>query len=138
MSPSTKKNIAGFIILLLVGAGVLYYSSHSTPENRSPSDSLLINDSTAHVGEVTAPGAKPEVNPQDGSVKLVEEFIKANAKNPSTIQFLEWSALSTEGGYWKVRCKYVGVSSFNAEVTTNAWFYIQNNNVVREKIISKI
>ena len=82
--------------------------------------------------------AKPEVNPKDGSVKIIKEFIKLNAKNPATFEFLEWSEVSTEGGYWKVRCKYKGIASFNAEVTTNAWFYIQNNKVVYTKIISKI
>lgn len=66
------------------------------------------------------------------------EFIKTNVKNPSTVEFLEWSALSFEGPYWKVRCKYHGTNSFNADVTTNAWFYIQNNKVVYSKIISKI
>ena len=83
-------------------------------------------------------GVKPEKDSKEGSVKIVAEFIKLNAKNPATFEFLEWSEVSTEGGYWKVRCKYKGISSFNAEVTTNAWFYIQNNKVVHTKIISKI
>lgn len=98
-------------------------------------------DSTTHTKRETIPtemGAKPEVNAKDGSVKIVEEFIKLNAKNPATFEFLEWSEVSTEGPYWKVRCKYRGVASFDKEVTTNAWFYIQNNTVVYTKVISKI
>ncbi len=83
--------------------------------------------------------AKPEVNPKDGSVmNRFEKFIKSQAKNPATFEFLEWSDVSAESGYWKVKCKYKGVSSFNAEVTTTAWFYVQNNKVVYTKIISKI
>ncbi len=138
-----KKIIGGVIILILIGIVFGYYMQREgekpptvPEENKRPS-----TDSAARLDRVipsTAMGAKPEINSKDGSVKIVEEFIKLNAKNPATFEFLEWSEVSTEGGYWKVRCKYTGVSSFNAEVTTNAWFYIQNNKVVYTKIISKI
>jgi len=141
---SNNKILIGFIILILIGVVIGYYLTHregeklqTIPSEHKGSES----DSAARVNREGTPaemGVKPEINPKDGSVKIVEEFIKLNAKNPATFEFLEWSEVSTEGGYWKVRCKYTGVSSFNAEVTTNAWFYIQNNKVVHTKIISKI
>jgi len=141
---SNKKIFGGIIVLILIGVVLGYYLAHregekpgTTPSgNKRPE-----NDSATRVNREVIPaesGVKPEKDPKDGSVKIVEEFIKMNAKNPATFEFLEWSEVSTEGGYWKVRCKYRGISSFNAEVTTNAWFYIQNNKVVYTKIISKI
>ena len=159
------KIFGGIIILLLTGVAFGYYLTHReagkfplTPAGSKHSE----NDSAVHEEKlpITPPGnkrpeddsatrinsepipaetnAKPEINPKDGSIKIVEEFIKLHAKNPATFQFLEWSNVTTESGYWKVRCKYRGISSFNAEVTTNAWFYMQNNKVVYTKIISKI
>jgi len=137
------KIFVGIIVLILIAVVLGYYLTHHereklpiTPSGKKRSST----DSAVRINRETIPAemsAKPEIE-KDGSVKIVEEFIKLNAKNPDTFEFLEWSQVSTESGYWKVRCKYRGVSSFNAEVTTNAWFYIQNNKVVYTKIISKI
>jgi len=138
-----QKIIGGIIVFILVGVVVGYYITHreggklpSTPVNKRSED-----DSSARPDRERIPveiGLKPEKDPKDGSVKIVEEFVKLNVKNPATFKFQEWSEVSREGAYWKVRCKYRGISSFNAEVTTNAWFYTQHNKVVHTKIISKI
>ena len=138
-----KKLYGGIIILILISVVLGYYVLHREGEKllTTSGNKHSSIDSAAHSDReviLTEMGVKPESDPKDGSVKIVAEFIKLNAKNPSTFQFLEWSEVSTESGYWKVRCKYRGISSFNAEVTTNAWFYIQNNKVVYTKIISKI
>lgn len=85
--------------------------------------------------KVTALGSKPEQSDLDGSVKIVEEYIKSIAKNASSVDFLEWSKVSNIGENWIVRCKYKGTNSFGALVTENAWFYIQDNKVVNIKKI---
>lgn len=139
-----KKIFSGVVIFIFVGIALIYYRAHRE-EKQLKVDSLknehFASDSLTESHREEMPieaGARPEKSPKDGSVKMVEEFIKSTAKNPDTFEFLEWSEVSFEGGYWKVRCKYRGVSSFNAEVTTNAWFYIRNHKVVHTKIISKI
>jgi len=141
---ASRKNIfIGIIVLIILGSIGVYYlafrgeSKHEVdPSTNKHSD----NDSvTRDNHDVTIElGAKPETNPKDGSIKIVEDFVKSTVENPNTFEFLEWSEVTAESGYWKVRCKYKGVSSFNAEVTTNAWFYIRNHKVVYTKIISKI
>jgi len=137
------KIFVGIIVLILIAVVLGYYLTHREGENLpiTPLENKhLENDSTQHLDREEMPekmSAKPEIE-KDGSVKIVTEFIKLNAKNPATFEFLEWSEVSTESGYWKVRCRYKGVSAFNAEVTTNSWFYMQNNKVVYTKIISKI
>jgi len=137
------KVFGGLIILILIGVVFGYYMEHREAEKlpTTSENKRSENDSATRINREAIPaeiGAKPEVDPKDGSVKIVVKFIKLNAKNPSSFQFQEWSEVSREGGYWKVKCKYRGISSFNAEVTTNAWFYMQNNKVVYTKIISKI
>ena len=139
----SRKNIFGGVILIFIGIALVYYvyrkgnKSENEPVKNKQPDIDSVKQSNREDVRVEI-GAKPEKNSKDGSVKIVEEFIKSNTKNPETFEFLEWSEVMDEDGYWKVRCKYRGVSSFNAEVTTNAWFYIRNNKVVYTKIISKI
>ncbi len=145
-STSPNNKIVSGIVIILIFMGIVfgYYIAHREGEKLHPTPSgnkRSENDSAVRVDPDKTPaemGIKPKVDPKDGSVKIVEDFITVNASHPTTFKFLEWSGVSTEGKYWKVRCKYRGVSSFNAEVTTNAWFYIQNNKVVYTKIISKI
>jgi hypothetical protein len=136
------KKIFGILILILVGSLGFYLMHHENRKVANPIENKQFNnDSSMNRSTDVTPtemGVKPEKDIKDGSVKIVKEFVKLNVKNPSTYEFFEWSEISSEDGYWKVRCKYKGVSSFNAEVTTNAWFYIQNNKVVYTEVISKI
>jgi len=82
-----------------------------------------------------AVGKKPLQSEWDGSVEVIKQFIKSNAKDASSIEFLEWSKVSPLDEYWIVRCKYKGSNSFGASVTENKWFYIQNEKVVKTKDI---
>lgn len=83
----------------------------------------------------SAIGNKPEQSELDASVKIVEDYIKQNAKDASSVEFLEWSKVSQFGESWIVRCKYKGTNSLGAVVTENVWFYIQNSKVIDTKII---
>lgn len=83
--------------------------------------------------KVTAIGEKPEQSELDGSVKIVKDYLKSNAKDASSLDFLEWSKVTYSGENWIVRCKYKGTNSFGANVTENAWFYIQNSKVIDTK-----
>jgi hypothetical protein len=141
----SKIIFGGVVILLLIAGVIFYYQATDDVNNNNNTDSTESNrsnrDSAAHSSHDMATskaGEKPETNSKDGSVKIVKEFVKSTVKNPASFEFFEWSEISLEDGYWKVRCKYRGMSSFNAEVTTTAWFYIKNNKVVHTKIISKI
>jgi hypothetical protein len=83
----------------------------------------------------TAIGIRPEQSELNGSVKIVSDFIKSNAKDPSSVEFLEWSKVISIGENWTVRCKYKGTNSLGTIVTENTWFYIQNSKVVESKSI---
>jgi hypothetical protein len=131
------------VTLILLGITLVYYvtSRERKPNAKPIENKVSISDSATTAPPEMIPaemGAKPATNPKDGSVTAVEEFVKKHVKNPSTFKFYEWSQVSADRGYWKVKCKYTGVSSFNKEVTTSAWFYIKSDKVVYTKIISKI
>lgn len=86
--------------------------------------------------KVDAVGTQPAQSEYDGSVKAVEEYIKAKSKDASSIKFIEWSKVSAFGEYWIVRCKFEGSNSFGSVITENRWFYIQNDKVIKTKDIN--
>lgn len=83
----------------------------------------------------TALGEKPKQSELDGSVDIVEKYVKDHATDASSISFLEWTKVIDSGESWALRAKYKGTNSFGATVTENAWFYIQNGKVVNVKPI---
>lgn len=85
---------------------------------------------------IKAVGKEPEQSELDGSVKIVKDYIKNNANDASSIKFLEWSKVSPMGDFWVVRAKFKGSNALGGIVTTNKWFYIQNNEVVKTKDIN--
>jgi hypothetical protein len=86
----------------------------------------------------TALGEKPSQSSLDGSVSIVVDHVKATAHDPGSIDFNEWSKVSSYGDSYVVRAKYKGKNAFGNTVTENAWFYIQNGKVVDVKPYSLI
>ncbi len=78
-------------------------------------------------------GEKPEQSEWDGGVDVVKEYVKSNAKDPSSVKFVEWSKVTAANGFWVVKCKYSGTNSFGATVTDTQWFYIKNGRVEKTK-----
>ncbi len=76
-------------------------------------------------------GPKPEQSEWDGEVKIVRDYVKSIANDPSSIKFIEWSKVSEVGENWFVRAKFTGKNALGGTVTTNMGFFIQNNKVVR-------
>ena len=82
-----------------------------------------------------AVGEKPKQSELTGSVSIVEDYVKSNANDASSIDFLEWSKISPFGEFWIVRAKYKGTNAVGGVVTENTWFYIQNGQVIKTKPI---
>lgn len=82
---------------------------------------------------IHAVGERPEQSELDGSVKIVKDYIKNITKKPSSVEFKEWSKVTSAGEFWVVRCKFQAKNSFDDIVTNNVWFYIQNGEVVKMK-----
>lgn len=75
---------------------------------------------------------KVENSGWDGSVYQVESYIKKNAKDPSSVEFMEWSPLVKNGESQMVRVKYRAKNSFGAYVINNETYTIDSNGNVRE------
>lgn len=78
-------------------------------------------------------GEAPKQSELDGSVQIVKDYITQNATDIFSVEFLEWSKVSSFGEYWVVRCKFSGKNGLGNTVIENMWFYIQNNKIVKTK-----
>lgn len=80
-----------------------------------------------------AVGVEPKQSKIDGSVNIVEKYIKEKTTDASNIKFIEWSKVSPFDRYWVVRCKFEGENTLGEDTIENMWFYIQNGKVVKIK-----
>lgn len=82
-------------------------------------------------------GPRPVNSAWDAAVKPVQDFLKANLKDPNSVEYAEWSKVfssSWEGQKcWAVRCKYRAKNSFGGYVLANQIFYIRNDMVIGYK-----
>lgn len=76
-------------------------------------------------------GPKPEQSAWDGEVKIVRDYVKSIANDPSSVKFLEWSKVTEFGESWFVRAKFSGKNALGGTVTNNMGFFIQDGKVVR-------
>ena len=69
----------------------------------------------------------------DGSVSQVKRWLEANAKDPSSLEYIEWSSVqkSAEGGF-VVRVKYRGKNSFGGYTVENKVFVLNAAGSVTE------
>jgi len=68
----------------------------------------------------------------NGSVRQVKTWLKANAKDPGSLDFIEWSpVVKTDRGDFVVRVKYRAKNSFGGFVIANKQFYLDSRgNIV--------
>lgn len=67
----------------------------------------------------------------DGSVSQVKALIKETAKDPDSIEFIEWSPVSKQSdGSFLVRAKYRGKNSFGGMTVENKIFRLDSRGVV--------
>ena len=68
----------------------------------------------------------PESSGWDGGVNQVKRFIKDTAKEPSSIEFIEWSPVEDlSNGEYRVRAKYRGENGFGGFTVENKIFYLR-------------
>ena len=63
-------------------------------------------------------------------VTQVKEWIKANANDPSSVEFVEWGEVSPEGAGFKVRCKFRAKNGFGALVLGQKEFHMDASGKV--------
>lgn len=67
----------------------------------------------------------------DGSVSQVKTYLKANVKDPASLEFIEWSPVrKTPEGQFLVRAKYRARNSFGGYVVENNIFLLSRSGSV--------
>lgn len=78
-------------------------------------------------------GPKPENSAWDAAVAPVVAFLKANLKDPKSVEYVEWSPVTLmelDQFYWAVRVKYRAKNSFGGYVLEQKLFLMQHGKVV--------
>lgn len=79
-------------------------------------------------------GPQPRRDPWTGGTVAVQRYLKANLKDPGSVEYLGWGApaiVDREGEpYWKVRVRYRAKNSFGAQVVESQTFYLRNDTVL--------
>lgn len=105
----------GCLVIILIGvfAGLIdYYSSNGSSSTSSPSETV-------------------QSSSWDGSVWQVKSWLKANLKDPGSLDFIEWSPVqkTTDGGFM-VRVKYRAKNSLGGYVIDNKIFFLDSTGKV--------
>jgi hypothetical protein len=68
--------------------------------------------------------SKPVVNPQDGSVLQVKEYLQANTRNPQSIRYVQWGKIQKHKEGFKVTCVYRVRSGEFGDSTESKYFFM--------------
>ena len=89
-----------------------------------------LNDTKKVIIEI---GPRPKNSEWDTAVKPVVDFLKANLKDPDSLEFVEWSQVSLQEykgeKYWAVRVKYRAKNSFGGYVVEEKIAFMQHEAV---------
>jgi hypothetical protein len=67
----------------------------------------------------------------DGSVQQVDSWLRANLKDPHSLEYIEWSPVEKRaGGGFMVRVKYRAKNSFGGYVVDNKVFVLDSSGAV--------
>lgn len=76
-------------------------------------------------------GPKPTNSAWDGSVHVVERYLKAALHDPSSYDHVRTSEVTGEGDYWVVVSSFRGKNAFGALIINTKKFFIQQGEVVK-------
>lgn len=102
------------IFVTLVGAGIMFMLliSIDSARNKTQKNETQANESVRN-------------SPWDASVYQVKNYLKKTAKDPDSLEFIEWSEVAKlDNGNFMVRAKYRGKNSFGGYTIENTIFYL--------------
>lgn len=67
---------------------------------------------------------RPTQDSSDGTVQEVVDYLKANLKDPKSLEVIEWSPMKEQSPGYAVRCKYRAKNSFGGYNIENRVFYM--------------
>lgn len=127
-----KTIVALSLVLPLLGllAVGIYYKSQSNARIES------MRQETQAMMEEQYPGIgkKPEQSSFDGSVSVVDQYLRRNLNDYESSEFLEWSRVTPtrlEGqNVWSVKLRLRAKNAFGGKIVKDVEFFIHDNEVV--------
>lgn len=87
----------------------------------------LLGDKPSVQHTEAPPPAPAEIvsnSPWNGSVYQVEEWLKANLKDPGSLEIIEWRKVARDGSSYVVSVKYRAKNSFGGYVVDDKLFFL--------------
>ncbi len=75
-------------------------------------------------------GPKPENNPLTGKIDIVVNWLKKNAHDPSSIEYVQWYEPYFLSGYWNCRVEFRAKNALGNLVKEDKIFKMRNGSVV--------
>jgi len=123
MDKSTQDKGKGFIFEVIVFIVIIAVAIMSLP-NGSVDNQTVSNSSTSSSSAVSN-------SSWDASVYQVKNYIKNNAKDPKSIEYIEWSSVvKNSNNNYTVRVKYRAKNSFGAFTVENKLFTLDSSGNV--------
>jgi uncharacterized membrane protein YvbJ len=83
--------------------------------------------------EVAANSPKKDIvynDDYDASVRQIKEYLNATLRDPSSVEYVNWSKVKHEGSDYYVRCKFRAKNGFNGYNIENKVFFIDSTGKV--------
>lgn len=125
--PFNVEKFIGLLLQLLVFGGFLWIVV-SCQLNRSD------RESRPRRSVSTSARAEVENSAWDGSVSQVKRYIERNAKDPKSVDYIDWSKVSRQGSGYVVRVKYRAKNSFGGFVVEEKIFVLDADGEVVEAV----
>jgi hypothetical protein len=133
------RAIIGIVLIcgILFGMGhCVYRAAVPAPPPRKTAEQLALESTEAVYGK------RPETSDWDGKVYLIDDYLKANLKDPASLEYIQWwkltpfiwgerdaSGAGAQNG-WQVSVQYRARNSFGGMVIERQTFLIRDGKIV--------
>lgn len=75
-------------------------------------------------------GKRPQNNPINGKIKMVDEWIKKNSVEPKSVDYLQWYEAFPQNDYWVCRVDFTTKNELGGSVREDILFHIKYGVIV--------
>ena len=127
-----KKLVVLGIILVIVA--LLGWGVYRKRQTDARIEALREENQAALARQYPGIGQKPEQSGFDGSVPIVDRYLRDTLNDYESAEYLEWSPVTPTNingeWFWTVRLKLRAKNPFGAKILKEAYFVIRNDRVV--------
>ena len=111
------------------------YQLSTITEHRAKVDAAVAAETARRKKDpnIAKRGPKPKNSAWDGSLSVVERWVKGRLKDPDSYEHVSTTIPVEDGAFWRVGTSYRAKNSFGAKVLEGHTFWIQNGEIVKDK-----